>query len=78
MKRNKVMYGDCLEVLKGFDSNTFSCCITDPPYGLSKQPDMKEVLRHIGWMAMITIMAVEGLWIRVGTLLFLALRFGKR
>ena len=30
--RNSVINGDCSEVLKSFPENTFSACITDPPY----------------------------------------------
>ena len=31
---NKILQGDCLEVMKGFPDNTFDTIITDPPYGL--------------------------------------------
>jgi site-specific DNA-methyltransferase (adenine-specific) len=41
--------GDCLDVLKGFDANSFDACVTDQPYGFSTQPDIAEVLRH--WLA---------------------------
>lgn len=49
MEVNRVIEGDCLEVLKAYPDNTFTACVTDPPYGLSKQPDMIEVLTH--WLA---------------------------
>lgn len=41
--------GDCLEVLRTFADNSIDSIVTDPPYGLSKEPDMAEVLRH--WLA---------------------------
>ncbi len=41
--------GDCREVLRMFPSNHFDSVVTDPPYGLSKQPNMQEVLKH--WLA---------------------------
>ncbi|MBB3017662.1 site-specific DNA-methyltransferase (adenine-specific) [Microvirga lupini] len=41
--------GDCLAVLKTLPDNSVDSIVTDPPYGLSKEPDMLEVLRH--WMA---------------------------
>ena len=49
MERNRVYHGDCLEVLKQFPDNSVTAVITDPPYGLSQQPDMKSVLQH--WLA---------------------------
>ena len=30
----KLYQGDCVEVMKGFDENSFDAIITDPPYGL--------------------------------------------
>lgn len=41
--------GDCRDMLAGLDENSVDGCVTDPPYGLSKVPDMAEVLRH--WLA---------------------------
>lgn len=41
--------GDCIEVMRGMDDCSVDACITDPPYGLSKEPDAAEVLRH--WLA---------------------------
>ena len=34
MEVNKIIQGDCLEVMKGFPDNTFDTIITDPPYGI--------------------------------------------
>jgi len=33
MELNKIIQGDCLEVLKSIPSGTIDCIITDPPYG---------------------------------------------
>lgn len=49
MRANQVLVGYCLEMLKTYPDNTFTACVTDPPYGLSEQPDMVEVLTH--WLA---------------------------
>jgi DNA modification methylase len=45
---NKVIHGDCLEALKEMPDNSVDAVVTDPPYGLSKEPDIKEVLTK--WM----------------------------
>jgi len=42
----KIHHGDCLETLRGMTESSVDSIVTDPPYGLSKQPDMAEVLRH--------------------------------
>jgi site-specific DNA-methyltransferase (adenine-specific) len=41
--------GDSLEVLRTMADNSVDAIVCDPPYGLSKEPDMTEVLRH--WLA---------------------------
>jgi site-specific DNA-methyltransferase (adenine-specific) len=41
---NKVIHGDCLEELKKLPDNSIDSVVTDPPYGLSKEPDIVEVL----------------------------------
>jgi len=38
--------GDCLDVLKTLPDNSVDSVVTDPPYGLSKEPDITEVLTH--------------------------------
>lgn len=48
-ERFKLHLGDCLETLRTLPDNSVDSIVTDPPYGLSKEPDMAEVLRH--WMA---------------------------
>jgi len=49
MKPYVLHQGDCLEVLKTIPDNSFDSIVCDPPYGLSKEPDMAEVLKH--WLA---------------------------
>jgi len=36
--------GDSLHVLKTMEDNSVDSVVTDPPYGLSKEPDIGEVL----------------------------------
>lgn len=38
--------GDCRDALARLSDNSIDAVVTDPPYGLSKEPDMAEVLRH--------------------------------
>ncbi|MBK6920586.1 MAG: site-specific DNA-methyltransferase [Deltaproteobacteria bacterium] len=45
----EITLGDCVEVLRGLPDACIDAVVTDPPYGLSKEPDMLEVLRH--WLA---------------------------
>jgi len=40
---------DCINVLKDMDDNSVDSIVTDPPYGLSKEPDPYEVLKK--WVA---------------------------
>jgi site-specific DNA-methyltransferase (adenine-specific) len=35
MQKTNLFLGDCLDVLKTFDDNSFDSIVTDPPYGLS-------------------------------------------
>lgn len=44
-----ILHGNALDQLKNFPDNFFSAVVTDPPYGLSKEPDIKEVLHK--WLA---------------------------
>lgn len=41
--------GDCIEVMRTMADNSVDAIVCDPPYGLSSEPDMAEVLRH--WLA---------------------------
>lgn len=45
----QIIQGDCLERLQDLPDSSVDSIVTDPPYGLSKEPDMAEVLSH--WMA---------------------------
>ncbi len=40
----KILHGDCLDRLKELPDNSVDSCVTDPPYGLSKEPKIDEVL----------------------------------
>ena len=42
---NKIIEGDCLEVLKTMPDNSIDSIVTDPPYGLGKEPDIREVMK---------------------------------
>lgn len=44
-----IIQGDCLDVLKTMEDNSVDSVVTDPPYGLSKEPDINEVLSK--WLA---------------------------
>lgn len=46
---NQIIHGDCLQVLRTFPSNAVDSVVTDPPYGLSREPDIREVLEK--WLA---------------------------
>ncbi|SFH22329.1 site-specific DNA-methyltransferase (adenine-specific) [Desulfotomaculum arcticum] len=45
---NVVTLGDSYDVLKELPELSIDSVVTDPPYGLSKEPDIREVLTH--WM----------------------------
>lgn len=47
--RNTILVGDCKETLAGLPANSMDAVVTDPPYGLSTEPDVVEVLTH--WLA---------------------------
>ncbi len=44
--RIQLHHGDCLDVLRSLPDNSVDSVCTDPPYGLSKEPDMREVMEH--------------------------------
>lgn len=44
-KEFKIINGDSLEELKKFPDNYFDSIVTDPPYGLGKEPDATEMLK---------------------------------
>lgn len=47
--KNVIINGDCLEVLRKMGDNSIDSVVTDPPYGLSKEPDIEQVLSK--WLA---------------------------
>lgn len=46
MAKYEILIGDAAETLRTLPSDSVDSIVTDPPYGLSKAPDMKEVMRH--------------------------------
>lgn len=48
-QKHEIFHGDCLEVLRGLPDNSVDSVCTDPPYGLSREPDITEVLTK--WLA---------------------------
>lgn len=42
----RITQGDALSALRMMDGESVDSIVTDPPYGLSKEPDMAEVLTH--------------------------------
>ena len=49
MSDYQLFHGDCLEVMAGMEENSIDSIVCDPPYGLSKEPDIVDVLTH--WLA---------------------------
>lgn len=43
-KKYTILKGDCLDRMKELPDNSVDSVVTDPPYGLSKEPDIVEVL----------------------------------
>lgn len=41
---NHIYHGDALDILRTIPDNSIDSVVTDPPYGLSKEPDIVEVL----------------------------------
>ena len=44
-----VTVGDCVDVMARMGAESVDAVVCDPPYGLSREPDIEEVLRH--WLA---------------------------
>jgi len=40
----RVLQGDCINVMRSFPDNSIDAIVTDPPYGLGKEPDPRKVL----------------------------------
>lgn len=45
MNQTTLLLGDCLEKLKELPDNSIDSIVTDPPYGLGKEPDALEMLK---------------------------------
>jgi|GEM_PF-917086 len=45
-QRWNLLRGDCLDVLKTIPDNSIDACVTDPPYGLSDDVDIRKVIRQ--------------------------------
>ena len=45
IERNKVYVGNNIDILKTFPDNSIDSVVTDPPYGLGKEPNAIEVLQ---------------------------------
>lgn len=45
MERNKIYHGNNLDILKTFPDNSIDSIVTDPPYGLGKEPDADALLK---------------------------------
>jgi len=51
---NTVLFGHCLDVLKQLPDETFTSIITDPPYGLGKQPKVEELTAYLQGSDLVT------------------------
>ena len=40
---NKILQGDCIEVMKGIEDKSIDLIITDPPYGINYQSNMRVI-----------------------------------
>jgi DNA modification methylase len=45
VERNKIYHGNNLDILRTFEDNSIDSIVTDPPYGLGKEPNAVEVLQ---------------------------------
>jgi site-specific DNA-methyltransferase (adenine-specific) len=46
---SRIIHGNCVEAMAAMPEASVDACVTDPPYGLSREPDIAEVLTH--WLA---------------------------
>lgn len=49
VQKSKIIVGDCLDKMREMETNSVDSIVTDPPYGLSNEPDIAEVLTK--WVA---------------------------
>lgn len=45
----QIIEGDCIDAMRAMPEGSIDSCVCDPPYGLSREPDVAEVLTH--WLA---------------------------
>lgn len=45
MQDSQIIVGDCLDTLRSMPDASIDAVVTDPPYGLGREPDSREVLR---------------------------------
>lgn len=55
---NKVICGDCLEIMKGIPDNSVDLVVTDPPYGLNKEYGIYDDTEE-NWYKMMNILIPE-------------------
>src|SRR5699024_6902251 len=48
-KTSRLIHGDSIEVLKTIEDNSVDSVVCDPPYGLSKEPEISKVLTE--WLS---------------------------
>ena len=46
--KNKIIQGDCLEVMKDIPDKSIDCIITDPPYNISRETNFHTLKQHRG------------------------------
>jgi site-specific DNA-methyltransferase (adenine-specific) len=44
--RHALVTGDMRDIIPSLPNACIDACVTDPPYGLSDEPDIAEVMRH--------------------------------
>ena len=47
LMENKIILGDCYEVLKSIESNSINLILTDPPYMISKDSGMDQLYKKV-------------------------------
>lgn len=48
--KNRIICGDCIDIMQELDSNSMACCITDPPYNyefIGRTWDNQEIQRRL-------------------------------
>ena len=79
MEVNRIINGDCIEVLKTLPDNSIDCCVTSPPYyalrdygvdgqiGLEETPEAYIAKLSDVFMEVYRVLKPEGtLWLNIG------------